>query len=140
MIILDTNVLSEVLKPQPNKDVLAWMGRIAISRLFTTTITEAEIRFGVARLLDGQRKDALSTVIGGMFSVDFENRILPFDSPAAQAYALITASRDRIGRPISQLDAQIAAIAQSCGGEIATRNDGDFYECGVVIINPWELA
>ena len=138
MIILDTNVLSELLKPQPNKDVLAWVGQIAVGSLFTSSITEAEIRYGVARLPDGQRKYALSSVIDGIFSKDFENRILPFDSLAARAYTKISANRDRIGRPISQFDAQIAAIAQSCGGDIATRNDSDFYECGVTVINPWK--
>ena len=139
MIILDTNVISEILRPQPNKNVLAWMGRIAVSRLFTTTITEAEIRYGVARLPAGKRKVALGSVIDSIFSEDFENRILPFDSSAACTYAQITAKRDQMGRPICQFDAQIAAIAQSCGADIATRNIADFYECGIAVINPWEL-
>ena len=139
MIILDTNVISELLRRQPNKDVLAWMGRIAVSRLFTTTITEAEIRYGVARLPADRRKDALSSVVDSIFSEDFENRILPFDSSAACTYAQITAKRDQMGRPICQFDAQIAAIAQSCGGDIATRNSADFFDCGIAVINPWEL-
>ena len=88
MIILDTNVLSEILKPKPNNEVLAWMGSIPASRLFTTATTEAEIRYGVARLPAGQRKDGLTQVIEDIFTIDFKNRILPFDSLAASAYSI----------------------------------------------------
>jgi toxin FitB len=138
MIILDTNVLSEALKPNPNPQVLAWIGSRNARTLFTTSTTEAEIRFGVARLPEGQRKTGLSKVINEVFTVDFTNRVLPFDSRCAVSYAQIASNRERLGHPISQFDAQIAAIAVTNGFAIATRNVSDFEACGIDIINPWQ--
>jgi toxin FitB len=105
--------------------------------LFTTSTTKAEIRFGVARLPEGQRKIGLSKVIDDVFKEDFAHRILSFDSRCAVAYAQIASHRERIGRPISQFDAQIAAIAVTYGFTIATRNVTDFEACGIGVINPW---
>ncbi len=137
MIILDTNVLSELLRPQPEQAVADWISRQRSSAVFTTSVTEAEIRYGVERLPTGQRKEALHRAITGIFQEDFLGRILPFDSDAAIAYAEIVTSRDQAGRPISQFDAQIAAIAGSRGAELATRNERDFLGCGLRLYNPW---
>lgn len=137
MIILDTNVISEVLKPQAEPRVLAWMGSHNAGTLFTTAITEAEVRYGVARLPDGQRKVALYKVIDDVFAIDFKDRILSFDRHCAVKFAQIASHRERLGRPISQFDAQIAAIATTHNFAIATRNITDFDACGIEIINPW---
>jgi toxin FitB len=137
MIILDTNVISEILKPRPDPRVLAWMSGHDAGTLFTTTTSEAEVRYGVARLPDGQRKATLSKVIDDVFAIDFKNRILSFDSQSAVGFAQIASHRERIGRPISQFDAQIAAIASAHGYAIATRNITDFEACSIEIVNPW---
>ena len=137
MIILDSNVLSEILRPNPETSVVTWMTRQAPSQLFTTAVTEAELRYGVARLDPGKRRDALMTAITGMFAVEFAGRVLPFDRDAAIIYGQLVSDRERHGRPFSQLDAQIAAIARSRDSDIATRNIRDFEGCGANLINPW---
>lgn len=137
MIVLDTNVLSEMLRPAPDQGVSAWLAAQPIAQLFTTSVTEAEIRYGVARLPDGQRRDRLQSAVDGLFGEDMSGRILPFDGDAAKAYAAIVSERDRAGRPISQFDAQIGAIARSRGAKLATRNIVDFEGCDVDLINPW---
>lgn len=137
MIILDTNVLSELMKPTPQVHVVEWLARQPVSSLFTSFITEAEILYGLALLPEGARKNALQQAITGMFEEDFAGRILSFDGPSAQAYARIAAGRRQLGRPISQFDALIAAIALSRGAAVATRNSNDFEGCGIKVINPW---
>lgn len=139
MIILDTNVISELLRPVPNQGVMNWIDARPTSQFFTTSVSEAEIRYGIARLEDGRRRQALTIAIDGMFTEDFAGRILAFDSGAAVTYAAIVSARDRIGRPISQFDAQISAIALAHGAKIATRNVKDFDGVGVDIINPWVI-
>lgn len=138
MIVLDTNVLSELMRPAPAELVTTWMRQWAPVRLYTTAITESEILHGIMLLPAGKRRNAFQAAAEAMFRDDFAGRILPFDSPAARAYALIVASRTRSGRPISHFDAQIAAIAKSAGASIATRNTRDFDGCGVEVIDPWE--
>ena len=138
MIILDTNVLSEMLRLQPEKSVIDWLASKGIAQMFTTAVTEAEIRYGVDRLEPGKRKDTLALAVAGLFSSDLAGRILAFDSEAAVIYGHIVSVRERSGRPISQFDAQIAAIARSCGADIATRNVRDFEDCGVRLVNPWQ--
>jgi toxin FitB len=138
MILLDTNIVSEVVKSAPNQHVLAWLAAEPTSGLFITTITEAELRYGVALLTPGRRRDSLAASIEKTLAVEFADRILPFDSSAAISYAEIAAGRRRSGRPISQFDAQIAAIARSRGAELATRNEADFADCGIEVINPWD--
>jgi toxin FitB len=140
MILLDTNVISELTKPRPDRHVEAWLAAEPIAGLFITTITEAELRFGVALLAPGRRRARLAAETEMMFAVDFVGRILPFDSSAAIAYAEIAAERRRGGRPIAQFDAQIAAIARSRGAILATRNEADFQGCGIEIFNPWNRA
>src|ERR1700730_11359268 len=115
MIVLDTNVLSETLRPAPEARVIAWLTAQPGTAIFTTSVTKAEILYGLHVLSDGSRKDGLSTAIGAIFNEDFAGRLLSFDSDAADAYAEIAVSRRNDGRPISQLDAMIAAITRSRG-------------------------
>ena len=137
MIILDTNVLSEALKPAPSGIVLRWLAGQPRSGVFTTTITLAEILYGVAALPPGKRRRRLLVAVEKIFAQEFEGRILSFDEDAARAFAGIVASRDRAGRPISQFDAMIAAIARVQRAELATRNGADFDRCGIRVIDPW---
>ncbi len=106
--------------------------------LFTTTITEAELFYGIALLPDGKRRRSLASVVSLVFAEDLAGRVLPFDSAAAREYAEIAATRRRAGRPISEADAQIAAIARSRGAAVATRNVEDFAGCGLVVVSPWQ--
>jgi len=137
MIILDTNVLSDLMRPFPTPEVVRWLATHPASSLFTTTITQAEILYGLELMPKGKRRAALQNIIESMFEDDFGDRILPFDSDAARVFAKIAADRRIAGRPISQLDAQIASIARSCGAVVATHNAGDFEYCGIHVLNPW---
>ncbi len=138
MIVLDTNVLSELMRQAPAELVVQWLDNQPNTSLFTTAVTQAEILYGVSILPDGKRKQGLGAAVGAMFERDFTGRVLPFDGPAAVAYAAICADRGPLGRPISQFDAQIAAIARSRGAALATRNTPDFDECGIHVIDPWQ--
>ncbi|MBD2436377.1 type II toxin-antitoxin system VapC family toxin [Nostoc sp. FACHB-110] len=138
MIVLDTNVLSELIKPQGSTVVRNWAAQQPITSLFITTITQAEILYGIAILPEGKRKYELYQAATLMFAEDFVGRILTFDESAAVAFANISAQRRANGTPISQADAQIAAICYSHNAAIATRNVADFVDCGIFIINPWE--
>ena len=137
MILLDTNILSELMRPAPEQGVEQWLADQPDASVFISAITEAELRYGVAFLPSGKRRSALAAVIDGMLSEDFAGRILPFDSAAAVAFADIAAERRSAGRPISNADAQIASIAKSRGAALATRNLPDFDGCGIAIVNPW---
>jgi toxin FitB len=137
MILLDTNVLSELMRPAPSHVVENWMGRQPTTALFISTITEAELRYGAALLSAGRRRRQLVEQVEAMLANDFAGRILSFDSPAASAYAHIAAARRQSGRPISQPDAQIAAVAASRGASLATRNIADFVGCGIDLVDPW---
>ena len=137
MIILDTNVISEVMRANPVPEVFDWLAAQPASRLFTTTITQAEILYGIELLPKGKRRIALQSAAQTMFEEDFSGRILPFDSDAARVFANIAASRRASGHPITQWDAQIAAIVCSHGATLATRNTSDFAHCGITLLNPW---
>lgn len=138
MVVLDTNVLSELMRPAPSEAVLRWAAGQPAARLFTTTITQAEILFGLALLPDGRRRSGLVAAAEQMFAADFAGRVLPFDAAAATAFAPIAAGRRHKGRPTGAFDAQIAAIAASRGAALATRNVADFLDCGLPIVNPWD--
>lgn len=137
MIVLDTNVLSELASERRAPEVTAWLARQAATDLFTTPITQAEVLYGIELMPAGRKREALQTHAETMFGEDFADRILPFDSSAAEAYAAIAASRRAMGRPISEADAQIAAIARSNGAVLASRNTKDFAHCGIKVLNPW---
>ena len=125
------------MRPVQSAVVLRWLATHPSSSLFTTTITEAEILYGLELLPRGRRRAALQSAIDAMFEEGFSDRILPFDSDAARIYPQIAAYRRALGRPIAQWDAQIAAIARSRGAAFATRNAGDFEHCGIAVLNPW---
>ncbi len=138
MLVLDTNVVSELMRPVPNPVITSWVADRATSSLFLTAVTEAELRFGLAVMPTGKRRAGLAAALERMLERGFANRVLPFDSSAAFAYADIAAARRRLGRPIPEADCQIAAIARSRGMAVATRNTRDFEDTGVEVSNPWE--
>lgn len=138
MIVLDTNVLSEVLRPAPEPRVLDWMANQPRASLFTTAVTRGELFYGVRLLPDGQRRQDLLAALQAVIEEDFAGQVLSFDADAADAYAQIAASRKKTGRPISQFDAMIAGMAQSRGAGLATHNVKDFMDCGIKVIDPWE--
>jgi predicted nucleic acid-binding protein len=137
MILLDTNVISEVLRPVPEPSVLDWLANQPRASLFTTTVTRGEILYGIRLLSDGKRRRGLWDAAKNIFDDDFAGQVLSFDSDAADMYAEIAASRRAAGEPISQFDAMIIAMARSRGASLATRNVKDFEDCGVDVINPW---
>ena len=137
--LLDTNVLSELMRTPPSTQVLAWFSHNARALMFTSAITQAEILTGIALLPESKRRTALAGACEAMFAQDFAGRCLPFDHLAAQQQALIVAARIRQGRPISTEDSQIAAIAIACGLTLITRNTKDFDTIDrLVCANPWQ--
>lgn len=138
MIVLDTNVLSEIMSPSPAPAVHQWLSRQANDRIYTTAISMAEIFQGIELLSVGKRRSALLAAAHKLFSSVLPGRVLSFDETAAQAYAPIAVERRKRGKPISLFDAQIAAIAKVREATVATRNVRDFENCGVRLINPWE--
>ena len=138
--LLDTNVLSELLRARPEPAVLAWFAVQAPDSLVVSAVTQAEMLLGARLLPAGQRRQQLQQALEAMFREDFGGRVLPFDTAAAADYADVVHARRNAGRPISQFDAQIAAIARCRGVGLATRNVADFEGCGVVVVNPWEHA
>ncbi len=137
MIILDTNVVSELMRPRPDSSVVDWATRQAVSNLYLSTISEAELRYGVEILPIGRHRRGLLAGMEEVLLRFFEGRILPFDRDAAWSYAEIAAARRSAGRPINPADGQIAAIADSLGAAIATRDTADFKGCGIEVIDPW---
>jgi toxin FitB len=137
MIILDTNVLSELMRPRPSPSVLAWIAKQPEAELSTTSITEAEIFYGIEVLPKGKRREHLAAAADAVFTEDFSGRVYGFDSVAARAFSKIASSRRTSGRPISQTDAQIAAIAKSRRAKVATRDVKGFEQCGVDVVDPW---
>jgi len=138
MIVLDTNVLSEALRPSPSQAVLDWLAAQDPLTVFVTSVTQAEVLYGVETMPAGKRRTSLQSAIEELFSEEFHGRILPFDEESARTYAKIVSAREALGRPISQFDAMIAAISRSRQAALATRNGGDFEHCGIRIINPWK--
>jgi predicted nucleic acid-binding protein len=139
VIVLDTNVLSEALRSAPSAAVVEWLLLQMPSAMFITIITQAEILYGVEKLPAEKRRAGLLAGAEEIFAERFDSRLLPFDEPAARLYAEIKAAREAAGRPISDFDAMIAAIARSHGAAVATRNTKDFEGCGIKTINPWSV-
>ena len=138
MLILDTNVISELMNPQGSQTVKSWVNSQPRDRLFTTTITQAEILYGIAILPAGNRKKQLQDAAHRVFNEAFLNHLLVFDSESAANFASLSTDRRRQGNPISQFDAQIAAICRTHQAAIVTRNVDDFLNCQIELINPWD--
>lgn len=140
MIVVDTNVISELMRGEPYPAVLAWVAAQPRALLYTTHINQAEILHGIAALPEGRRRAALAVAAEAMFVEDFAGRILPFEARAAACYPDIVLARRRAGNPIEKFDASIAAIALAAGADVATRDTGGFAGCGLTLIDPWTIA
>lgn len=137
MIVLDTDVLSELTRKEPEAAVLTWLDSLPATEVGTTAITASELLYGVARLPSGNRKTALAEAVHALINDDFAGRVEPFDAMAARAYALVVTERETLGRPIDAADAQIAAICRARGATLATRNTKDFLDTGIELVDPW---
>lgn len=138
MIILDSNVISEVMRPLPAASVTKWLETQRRASVFSTTITQAEILYGIHLMPEGKRRDGLLGAAMTFFNVRLAGKVLSFDSDAAVIFSRLAADRRRSGRPISHPDAQIASITLSLGATLATRNLRDFEGCGIALVNPWD--
>jgi predicted nucleic acid-binding protein len=139
VIVLDTNVLSELMRAEPDARVLAWVAAQPRALLRTTHINQAEILYGIAALPEGRRRAALAVAAEAIFAEDFAGRILPFGAAATARYADIVLARRRAGNPIDGFDALIAATALAADASVATRDTGGFAGCGLSLINPWTV-
>ncbi|MDX8035118.1 type II toxin-antitoxin system VapC family toxin [Lentzea sp. BCCO 10_0856] len=137
MIVLDTNVVSELMRQLPNDEVIRWVDRYPADEVFITAVTAAELAYGVERMPDGQRRTVLAVKVSELLTEDFQGQILPFDGAAAGYYGEIAAAREEQGSPISMADAQIAAICRRFAACLATRNTKDFIDTGIALLNPW---
>jgi len=137
VIILDTNVLSELTRHAPDAGVLAWLDFLPVDETATTAVTAAELLYGVTRLPDGRRRGSLTEAVHALINEDFRGRVEPFDADAAARYAVVVTARERFGRPISVADAQIAAICHTRHATLATRNTRDFEDTGIELVDPW---
>lgn len=137
MILLDTNVLSELIRSEPDAGVKRWLDLLDAATVATTAITVAELLYGVARLPGGRRKQQLSDAVRGLIEEDLGGRVEPFDATAATHYAALVTDRETAGRPISVADAQIAAICRKLQARLATRNSSDFEDTGIELLDPW---
>lgn len=140
MIVLDTNVLSELIRPEPSARVVAWVDARDSSELAITALTAAELRAGVALLPDGARKRELGKRIEGLVAETFAGFVLAFDADASSYYAEIVTVRTRAGRPIGAFDAQIAAVCRRHDATLATRNTADFTDTGIELVDPWTAS
>jgi predicted nucleic acid-binding protein len=140
VIVLDTNVVSELMRTSPEPEVVRWVDAFNPTDVFITVVTAAELMYGVARLPEGRRKERLSVKVSALLTDDFADQVLPFDELVAVHYADIVVSRERFGRPISLADAQTAAICRHWGADVATRHVTDFTDTGVHVVDPWDIA
>ena len=138
MIILDTNVISDAMKPEPTSIVRDWLDEQAAETLYLSSVTVAELLFGIGALPEGQRKKKLATLLDGLLSL-FDGRILPFDTDAARHYADLAVTARNLGKGFPTPDGYIAAIAATHGFAVATRDTSAFVAAGVPIINPWTV-
>jgi predicted nucleic acid-binding protein len=139
VFILDTNILSAMMRLQLEAEVATWIAAQPGELLFTTSLSQAEILSGLAIMPDGRRRRDLEAAARVMFLEDFDGRVLPFDMRAAAAYAEIFVSRRRAGRPATTIDLMIASVARSHGASMVTRDTKGFEDCGITLINPWEM-
>ena len=137
MLVLDTNMLSEIMRPEPERKIVDWIVRQPSDELFTAVVCQAEILSGLAIMPSGRRRVELEEAARAMFADDFDGRILPFDTEAASAYAEMLAARRKAGRPGGTIDLRLATIARVRGASVVTRNVADFEGVGVAIVNPW---
>lgn len=137
MIVLDTNVVSELTRTSPAPQVINWLDRVAPGQIFITSVTVGEMLYGVMRLPTGRRKATLATQVSVLLTTCFGGQALAFTAEAATEYADIVVSRETAGVPIPRADAQIAAICRLNGADLATRNVRDFTGTGVRIVDPW---
>lgn len=137
MVILDTNVISELFKPQPDEVVFDWIRAQPVAQTFTTAVTRGELLYGLNCLPDGRRKLTLKQGLLHVLDHQLAGHVLAFDARAADSYADIAARRRSGGRPVDLADGMIAGIAHSRGARLATRNLRDFEGCGVELVNPW---
>lgn len=137
MIIIDTNIVSEMMRPSPETTVINWFNNQETNSLYLTTISIAEIRYGIRALPDGKRSQLLAEGFNALIENAFKNRILNFDEGAAYQYGEVMGKRKEIGRPLDCLDGQIIAIAKANNCAVATRNTRDFEHCGLTLINPF---
>jgi predicted nucleic acid-binding protein len=138
LIVLDTNVVSELMRPKPQPEVLRWMDAQIPGNLWLTAVAAAELMFGVARLPQGVRKQQLAQMVTALLEQDFAGQVFAFDLSAASVYADMVAQYQRIGRSIAMADAQIAAICLSQEASLATRNTKHFDGLGLTLVNPWD--
>ena len=140
MYVIDTNVASELMRPSPAPAVAAWIAGRDAREMYLTAVSEAELLYGVAVVAAGRRRDELEAAMTRWLDTGFAERVLPFDSAAARAYAEIAAGRRSAGRPIAPAACQIAAIARSRGMAVVTRNIRDFEDIGIEVVDPWTAA
>ncbi len=136
MIVLDSNVVSELMRAVPSDVVVAWIEAQPAGHLCTTSVTVAEVHYGIARLPTGQRRALLQTAADDIFAT-FSEQVLAFDADAARHYADVVVEREHVGAPISGFDAQIAAVCRRRQAWLATRNTDDFRHLGLALLNPW---
>jgi toxin FitB len=137
VIVLDTNVVSELMRRVPDDEVVRWVDRYPADEVFITAVTAAELAYGVERMPDGERKAVLALKVSELLTEDFQGQILPFDGAAAVYYGEIAATREAQGCPVSIADAQIAATCRRFAACLATRNTKDFVDTGITLLNPW---
>jgi hypothetical protein len=137
MILLDTNVISEIIRARPDPAVSTWLRARPREEFWTASVVLAELLSGIDLMPAGRKQRALREAVEGMIAEDFRGQILKFDVPAARHYGQILATRQHIGRPIKEMDALIAATALANGASLATRNTSDFENCGIQLVNPW---
>lgn len=140
MIVVDTNVISEIMRPAPASAVMQWLSQQAVANLAISSVSVAEIRYGLARLPEGARRTELEQNFRVFLARGFRDRVLSFTQATADVYGELVALRERAGKPIDALDAMIAATAKLFDAQVATRDIAGFSECGLVIINPWNQA
>ena len=138
MLMLDTNMLSEIMRPEPDRKIADWIVRQPSDELFTAAVCQAEILSGLAIMPGGRSRADLEEAARAMFADDFSGRVLPFDTKAAAAYAEVFAARRKVGRPSGTVDLMLAAIARVRGASVVTPNVADFEGVGVAIVNPWD--